>query len=259
MPNRLLRVAFLAMPLVALGAAFVTACGDDDVTPGGPDASTDARTDTSVPDGSTGADTGTDAGSEDGGADGATDGGTDADSGLPALCVTYSNAPVAGKEDAGEPAMSPRYELIAARALHTGLKCADNSCEVSELFTTAFDGPTVFQCLGYQLAALAGCTVAGQPMNYDTAMDTDFTFPCVVDGGPGNIQLGFRDPPGTYTGNDVGFVAELVKQAATSTGMAPADAERLKQLYLSKRASVLGPDAGAADAGDAGFSNSTCP
>lgn len=254
MPKRLLRIAFLAMPVVALTAAFVTACGDDDASPGQPDASTEAGTDANgnVPDGNTGADTGTDAGPGDAG----TDATGDADAALPALCLTYSNAPFQGDASAGEGAF-PRYELIASRALHTGAKCADNSCEVSELFTTAFDGPTVYQCLGYQLAALAGCTVAGQPMNYNTAMDTDFTLPCVVDGGPGNIALGFRDPPGTYTANDVAFVADLVKQAAVATGLSASDADRLKALYLSQRASVLGPDAG--DAGDAGFSNSTCP
>lgn len=255
MPNRLLRIAFLAMPVVALTAAFVTACGDDDAAPGQPDASTDGRTDANnVPDGNTGADTGTDSGPSDAGTDAKGD--ADADAALPALCLTYSNAPIMGDAAANE-GTSPRYELIALRALHSGVKCADNSCEVSELFTTAFDGPTVYQCLGYQLAALAGCTVAGQPMNYNTAMDTDYTQPCVVDGGPGNIQLGFRDPPGTYTGNDVGFVADLVKQAAIATGMSAADADRLKALYLSQRTSVLGPDAGGA--GDAGFSNSTCP
>ncbi len=252
MPNRLLRLAFLAMPVVALTAAFVTACGDDDASPGQPDASTEAGTDANgnVPDGNTGADTGTDAGPGDAG----TDATGDADAALPALCLTYSNADFVGDSGAGEDTW-PRYQLIALRALHSGAKNADNACEVNALFANAFDPPIQFECLGHQLAALAGCTVAGQPLNYNTSLDENGDY-CVVDGGA-NIQLGFRDPPGTYTANDVAFVADLVKQAAVATGLSASDADRLKALYLSQRASVLGPDAG--DAGDAGFSNSTCP
>lgn len=253
MPNRLLRLAFLAMPLVAMAAAFVTACGDDDAAPGPPDASTDGRTDgtTNVPDGGGG---GTDSSTDAPPGDGGVDAPGDADAALPALCVTYSNADVVGDAGASE-GTRPRYELIALRALHSGAKNADNSCEISQLFTAAFDPPIQFECLGFQLAALAGCTNAGQPLDYKIAVDENGD-KCVVDGGAGNIQLGFRDPPGTYTGNDVGFLADLIKQAAITTGMSAADAERLKQLYLSQRASVLGPDAGT---GDAGFSNSTCP
>lgn len=248
MGNRLLRLAFLSLPALGSAAALVTACGDDDTVVSTPDASADATTDTYVP---PAPDAGADTGPTDAGADAA----QDADAALPPLCQTYPNVDVVGKADASEPTAA-RYELIALRALHSGLECADNSCEVSGLFATAFDPPTVYQCLGTQLAALAGCTNSGVPINYELANDTDNGAPCVVDGGPGNIQLGFRDPPGTYTGNDVGFVAELVKKAAIATGLSAADAERLKQLYLSQRASVLGPDAGT---GDAGFSSSSCP
>ncbi|HVH42639.1 MAG TPA: hypothetical protein VM925_09850 [Labilithrix sp.] len=256
MSKRLLRVAFCAAPLFGAAAlGLVSACTEETTPEGSQDASVDVPV---IPPGQRDGAVVTDAGASDAAADGSIkDSGIDADAAiLKALCETYPNTVVAGDADVGEPSDFTRYMLIALRAIYTGVENAANSCEIGQAFVEDPDPfvPVPFTCLGRQLAALTGCIAQGKAVDYLAAQDDNNDY-CVSDAGP-SVLLGLHDPATkNYTGNDVDFMIELVKKAALETGMAPADADRLKALLVAEKNKVAFGDAGT---GDAGFSQSTC-
>src|SRR5262249_48947949 len=159
----------------------------------------------------------------------------DADASLPALCITYPNVTTPGDAGASEPDDFLRFDLIALRALLSGETNAAASCQVGTEFASTDDPPPSQEdCLGQELAFLAGCAA---PTNYQgNALDKNGAR-CVDDGGV--VRLGFRDPAtGNYTAQDVDFVIQLVRAAALSTGMTSADAERLVALLEAQKGSV---------------------
>lgn len=235
-----LRAVLLGAPVVAASFALVTACSSDPSTSPSADASTDtgASADTG-----TSTDTGTSS-------DGSTDGGTDApadavEAEAPRLCKTYPN--VSADASASE---GPRrlYELIALRALLDAM----GSCEIGQAFPDLEDPPpSQITCFGKQLAAVSGCLIGGAPIDYSKEIDENGA--ACVNVSTGVVQVGFRDPAtNKYSSMDVDFMLNLVRKAAVSTGMAPADADRLKALIAAEKAKA------ASDAGP-GYTNSTCP
>jgi hypothetical protein len=264
MSNRVLRAGFLALPFVSMSFGLIAACSDDENPASGRDAAADVAVlldGSSTFDGSTILDAGRDARDSS-----ITDTGADApdvfDAGPP-LCAAYPDTVLPGDSGAGgEPDDFTRYRLIALRAIYTGaftnLLSASATCEINNYFGSG-DPPFQEDCLGAQLAALAGCSVAALPVNYDTAQDIDGNR-CVPDGGVGGVQLGFQNVGTTpYTQPDVDLMIRIIVESALSTGMAQVDADRLKAILEAKRAAVLIVDAGGVDAGDGGFSANLCP
>jgi len=261
MNNRMLRFGVFAVPAVMLAIGVVTACSDDPNVDDSPSVPPTMDATTGV-DGTVGdstmpvLDAKTDAGAD------ATTADADAEAGLPALCETYPNTVIMG-DAATEPQTFARFKLIAYRAIYTGPNNTFNNatCEISEAFQNDFDPPLPGDCLGVQLAALAGCKdINGTPIGYATAIDQNADN-CVAAGGP-SIQLGFRVPnpdnvPPPYTVTDVNKFIDIIRLAAIQTGMSVADANRLKALLDAERNKVVTTDAGF-DA-SAGYSNSICP
>jgi hypothetical protein len=230
--------------------ALTSACSDDD--DGGMNSADGAadvpRIDSSIPrpdgssikDGSVPSDAPVDSNQPDAGGD------ADAEaSALPSLCETYKLETIDGGGVPNEPVGAHRYILIGYRAVYTGEQNLYSSCELGGV-PLSFDdsAPLSEYCLGWQLASLAGCkdSLTGNVSDYSKAQD-DNQIDCI--GAKGNVQLGFLNPEmNNYSDRDVDFMAELVRKAAISTGMAPADAERLKAAYLEKRSTVVLTDAG---------------
>jgi hypothetical protein len=245
MANRALRVGFLAAPLAVTLMGLVAACSDDDATPS---STVDASVDVTQPEaGQTDSSVTPDATVDSG------DAGVDSTTPLPPLCTTYPNNDLMGDAAAGE-GTHARYELIALRAMLSGDPSAIASCEIETGFYDFGEPPNQYECLGLQLASLAGCTVGGAAIDYGIANDNNGD-QCAPAAGEA-VKLGFRNPEtaGT-TVNDIDYLNELIRLAAISTGMAPADAARLKALLEAERNKLVLADAGAADAG---FSQSQC-
>lgn len=267
MLQRARRFGLFLLPAVSCTLGVIGACTDDESpTTTAVDASADVTSDGSAADSTVEPADAADAGPDAEDLDSSTDAGRDAN--LPALCLTYPNIAIPSDAGAGEPPNSKRYDLIALRALVSQASAnASSSCEVSSLFHVddnpdaavpfLFALPIQPDCLGRQLAYLTGCEAAGA---YESdGRDMQGTR-CVPDASAdGVVYLGFRNPDVYgYHQADVDFVIRLIRQAAIGTGMAAADADRLKALLEEKRSFVVTRDAGA-DAGDAGFSASTCP
>jgi len=288
--RRMARAGVFAVPLIALGFTFASGCGDDEPAPVvESDASTDVpvidaqQQDVNTPpseDSGSDAEPSEDAGTEDASDDAGDDAGSDdagsedagiedagiedaspdadpdpePDASAPGpLCETYPNEVIDSAGDPMEEPSLPRWTFIARRALYTLTPTnARSACEVGAHFMDT-SGPDQAECLGNQLAVLTGCP---DPATYEDSVDGTGT-QCV--GPDGVVQLGFRNPQnGGYHKADIDFVIELVRQSAISTGMAAEDADRLKALLEENRHLALTMDAGA-DAGEGGYSNSTCP
>src|SRR6185295_5065790 len=107
-----------------------------------------------------------------------------------------------------------RYQLIAVRAL---LEAVD-SCEIGNAFPDLEDPPpSQITCFGKQLASLAGCLVAGSPIDYKTQNDENGAACVPTVAGNDTVQLGFRNPATSgYSKRDVDFLIALTRKAALS-------------------------------------------
>lgn len=242
MSNRILRTGLLALPLLATSFALVTACSDDDSSTVSPDASPDAVV---ASDGSANDSAAEDAkGDTDADAttvsDGGADSGNDADANvpvLPPLCNTYSNAVVASDPDSEPPDMH-RWDLVAFRAVIA----AGATCEIGASFSDPDGDPIQWDCFGKQLAGLVGCAGA---VDYTTSNDGNGSLCAPTTGA--SVEIGFRNTKsGGYHAKDFDHFAVLVRDAAVTTGVSAADADRLIGILQAQKNKVVVSDAGAA-------------